>query len=92
MTKYRVIAKMYNKKNIHGERWNEMKQFLQIKSKTWYGKTKWKTIDEEDVPSFAWIHKGCFGDETNWESKFKDIPNVKFINEPKRLNQLAQAI
>lgn len=79
MKEYRVIAKTYNRRNIYGERWNEMKQFLQVKTKNIFGKTKWKTIDEEDVPSFAWIHNGCFGDESNWKSKFNSIKNVKFI-------------
>ena len=79
MEEYRVIAKMYTKYNKHGESWNEMKQFLQKKTKGWFGKPKWKTIDEEDVPSFSWIHKGCFGDESNWRSKFNGISNCTFV-------------
>lgn len=76
----RVIGKMYTKRNRYGDTYNEMKQFLQVKKSYLFGLYKrWKTIDEEDVPSFAWIHKACFGDESNWKSKFKDIPNVKFI-------------
>jgi len=77
MEKYRVIAKMYTIKT-NDEVFNEMIQYLQIKTKTLFGKLKWETIDQEIVPSYVWIHKACFGDESNWKSKFKDIPNCKF--------------
>jgi len=78
MSKYRVIAKMYNRSNIYGEFWNDVKQYLQ-KRISFCGISYWRTIDEEDVPSFAWIHRACFGDETNWKSKFSEIPNCEFV-------------
>lgn len=80
---YRVIALMFNKSNHHGEKWNELKQYLQVKRTYLLGLiTKWETIETEDVPSFAWMQHGTLG-STDWKSKFSDIPNVKFIKTKK---------
>ena len=80
---YRVISKMYTKHNRNGESWSEMKQFLQKKTKRFFGIVKWETIDEESVPSFAWVHKASFGDESNWKSKFNGITNCTFVKYEK---------
>ena len=69
---YRVINDMKTSRS-KDESWDEMRQYLQ--KKTTFG---WKTIDEEEVPSYAWIQAGALG-STDWKSKFKDIPGVVFI-------------
>jgi hypothetical protein len=36
-----------------------------------FGLVVWaRTIDTEDVPSFAWIGRACFGDTQSWVSRF----------------------
>jgi len=61
----------------------ELTQYLQRRVErkyTFFGllsKYYWETIDKKIVPSFAWISVGCFG-STDWESKFKYIPNCQF--------------
>lgn len=37
----------------------------------------WKTIDEEIVPSFAWIQHNTLG-FTEWKSKWNDLENVNW--------------
>ena len=69
---YRVISDMKTFRS-KDESWNEMRQYLQVKTSA-----GWETIGKEEVPSHAWIQVGALG-STDWESKFKDIPGVKFI-------------
>jgi hypothetical protein len=79
MEKYRVIALNYRRRNHYGERWDETIQYLQKEVKYWFGIKRWKTIDEEEVPSHVITSHMCFGDTGGWESKFKNIPNCEFI-------------
>ena len=70
--------------NKMGEPEEEAIQYLQEKIHrkfTWFGLMNdhyWENIDSEQVPSFAWIHRSTLGDESNWKSKFRNIPNCKF--------------
>lgn len=81
---YRVIAKHRSWRNSFGEPEEERTQYLQEKKIRGFrlfgilSKHYWQTIDSEIVPSFAWIHKGVFGDESSWKSKFSKISNCKF--------------
>lgn len=37
----------------------------------------WKTVDQEVVPSFAWIQHNCLG-FTEWKSKWYGLENVNW--------------
>jgi hypothetical protein len=86
MGELRVIRINTQWVNKMGEPEEEATQYLQEKIHrkfTWFGLLDdhyWRNIDSEHVPSFAWIHKSVFGDESNWKSKFRNIPNCKFYS------------
>lgn len=84
---FRVIGVMKKWRNNMDEVEEELTQYLQekvVRKYTWFGllpNYRWVTIDSEHVPSFAWIHKCVFGDETDWKSKFCNINNCTFIKK-----------
>jgi hypothetical protein len=75
MKKYRVIRKTYCKSNKQGEKWNEVKNILQVKIRL-FGFYFWKTLDSENVPSFVWIFEGCFNESIKWKSKFEWVYKI----------------
>jgi len=87
MADLRVIGIMHTWTNKNNEPEEELIQYLQKRCKrkhTFFGllpKFYWETIDLKIVPSFAWIHKCIFGDESNWKSKWNGIPNIDWIKK-----------
>jgi hypothetical protein len=43
----------------------------------------WKTIDQETVPSFAWLQRAIFG-STEWKSKWNGMKDVTWIKTKKQ--------
>lgn len=76
----RVIAKMFTSYDSRSDEYtNTLIQYLQEqKSFSIFGITLfnyWKTIDKEEVPTYAWIQKNTLG-FTDWKSKWFQIENV----------------
>lgn len=79
----RVIGKTAHSYNSKTDEHTETHyQYLQErKDVKLFGKklfSYWKTIDTEEVPSYAWIQMACFG-STDWKSKWFGIPNVLWV-------------
>jgi len=49
----------------HGYAEPSEEKFNVLQVKVWWG---WKTVEEEHIPSWAWIALGCVG-YTDWKSK-----------------------
>ena len=76
----RVIAKMFTSYDSRSDEYtNTLIQYLQEqKSFSIFGITLfnyWKTIDKEEVPTYAWIQRNTLG-FTDWKSKWFGIENV----------------
>lgn len=76
----RVIAKMFTSYDSRSDEYtNTLIQYLQEqKAVSIFGITLfnyWKTIDKEEVPTYAWIQKNTLG-FTDWKSKWFGIENV----------------
>jgi len=76
----RVIAKMFTSYDSRSDEYtNTLIQYLQEqKSFSIFGITLfnyWKTIDKEEVPTYAWIQRNTLG-FTDWKSKWFEIENV----------------
>lgn len=76
----RVIAKMFTSYDSRSDEYtNTLIQYLQEqKAVSIFGITLfnyWKTIDKEEVPTYAWIQRNTLG-FTDWKSKWFGIENV----------------
>jgi MarR-like DNA-binding transcriptional regulator SgrR of sgrS sRNA len=76
----RVIAKMFTSYDSQSDEYtNTLIQYLQEqKALSILGITLfnyWKTIDKEEVPTYAWIQRNTLG-FTDWKSKWFGIENV----------------
>lgn len=43
----------------------------------------WRTIDKEEVPTYAWIQRNTLG-TTDWESKWVYLEGVSWANKKRR--------
>lgn len=76
----RVIATMFKSYNRSADEYTEtLIQYLQQRKTISLFGVKlfnyWKTVDEETVPSFAWIQNNTLG-YTDWKSKWVGIENI----------------
>lgn len=67
MTKLRVKAYSRIERQPYGYVGTHRVHYQKLQRKRWWG---WQTIDREEVPNWAIIAKGAYGDTGGWLSKF----------------------